>query len=80
MRINAPRDNATAFTISGDADNVKDAETELLNLAEEFVRHAASCVCVCVCVCVYSARVFSQRLATRESYSPYASEPRNWVI
>ena len=37
-------------------------------------------VCVCACVCLYSARVFSQRLATRESYSPYASEPRNWVI
>ena len=38
-----------------------------------------SMCCMCVCVCVYSARVFSQRLATRESYSPYASEPRNWV-
>ena len=25
------------------------------------------CARVCVCVCVYSARVFSQRLATRES-------------
>ena len=37
------------------------------------------CVCVCVCVCLYSLRVFSQRLATRESYSLYASEPKKRV-
>ena len=46
-------------------------QAEIEARRETLAQARCVCVCMCVCVCLYSARVFSQRLATRECVCVY---------